>query len=166
MPAARAAVLGFPCPTTLFQFIDASHLFKRVKRELTDRFQRKTCSLGAFTVPSPSQPTSNNAIVFEHRCPTLRGTSGGPFLVLHSQFHGEGKETRFAGIHIGVDPIALQQYTASRGSQSTMPMPNNYAISVRDPAFVRAYLRAIAQDVNFSQKHRVFLANLTNSLNT
>jgi hypothetical protein len=104
---------------------DSQKLYEAV-RNLTGGFQRKVLSTG---VCGPNRPCN----LLEHRCPTLRGNSGGIFGSLNA---AKGNSLRFAGVHIG----------------GVYDMHFNYAIPIDLPAFVYAYVTAVV-DEEFAKKH-------------
>jgi len=92
---------------------DVNILYDTVKIQ-TQGFEHKAISIGKFTTFKTNYVT--------HRCPTLKGTSGG--------FFGHLKESgiRFIGVHVG-------------GKEN---MENNVAIPISDPAFLYSYMTNVA----------------------
>ncbi|KYQ91314.1 hypothetical protein DLAC_08261 [Tieghemostelium lacteum] len=95
-------------------------LYATVYRD-TNQFEHLVVSVGIGTLKDKTLST--------HRCPTLRGISGG---ILGTDKSG----SYFVGVHIGGDK----------------DMKNNFAISITYPAFVYAYFQHIVND-SFFQQH-------------
>jgi len=104
---------------------DTDILYEAIRKQ-TLGFEHKIISRGKWSVDS--EP------LFPHRCPTLRGTSGGLF----SLFEDGG--IRFAGIHVG-------------GCQE---LENNFMIPITSPAFTYAYFKLVA-DADFLKEYGTML---------
>lgn len=124
-------VIGYPGHVSLVKFkedygSDAGQvetLYEAVRQQMQN-FEHKIISVGVCTHGTPGG-------LLAHRCPTLRGTSGGLFGIL------DDDEIKFAGVHIG-------------GSKR---MDNNFAVPANMPAFVYSYMRNVVTK-DFLEKNK------------
>jgi len=103
----------------------------------TSHFEHKIVSIGARTTNLGGTDETASC----HRCPTLRGSSGGFFGIL------DHNQAKFAGVHIG-------------GSKD---LQNNYLIPCFDPAFLYCYMKSVSPE--FFKKHQKDLQPLVEYFN-